>query len=202
MTGVPDDLWDPGRSEAQVRAFYDGWADHYDADMDASGMLGPRRVADALRRFVAPDAPILDFGCGTGACGAALRAAGFGTVHGVDLSAAMLERARARDAYATLTLAEPDAAVTVPEGVGGVAACGSISVGAGPARLLPDLLGAMSAGAVLVLTYNDDTLRQADYMRALSDAQVDGAARLAWAEHGIQLPALGRGATVFALRRL
>ena len=40
------------------------------------------------------------------------------------------------------------------------------------------------------------------YMRALADAQVDGAARLAWAEHGIQLPALGRGATVFALRRL
>ena len=203
MTGVPDGLWTAGRSEADLRRLYDGWADRYDADMMAGGMLGPSRVADALRRAVGdPRLPVFDFGCGTGMSGRALRDAGFETVHGADLSEAMLERARATKAYTSLTLTEPDAPVSVPQGVRGVSACGSICIGAGPPRLLPDLLRAMEDGAALVLSYNDDTIRDADYLQAMADVQSAGLARMERAEYGPQLPAMGRGATVYTLTRL
>ncbi|UWQ20246.1 class I SAM-dependent methyltransferase [Jannaschia sp. W003] len=201
MTGLPENLWSEGRSEAELRALYDGWADRYDADMAAGGMLGPARSAEMMARFVDPKAPVLDFGCGTGASGAALWAEGFRKIHGVDLSAGMLEKARERGCYASLTLSEPGAPVTVPEGVQGVNACGSISVGAAPPHVLTDLLRTMSPGAVLVATFNQDALRSRAYMHALADVQVDGLAVLERAEWGPQLRDLGRFATVLALRR-
>ena len=200
---LPEGLWARRDDEGSLRPLYDGWAERYDADMQAAGTVGPARVAAMLER-VLPDraAPVVDFGCGTGAAGAALRHLGYEDVVGVDLSAAMLARARARGVYREVRQNEPDAPVAVPHGVRGVVASGSISIGAAPAGLLGRVLHAMAPGALLVLTYNDDTLRDAAYMGALADSQVGGFARLEAAEYGPQLPALGRGAAVYALRRL
>lgn len=203
MNTIPDGLWRAGRSEADLRRLYDEWAARYDEDMAAGGMLGPRRVAEAMAAAVTDTAaPILDFGCGTGQSGVALREAGFTDIRGVDLSDGMLARARGTGAYADLALTEPDAPLSVLEGVAGVSACGSICIGAGPASLLRAMLEAMPEGVVLVASFNDDTLRDTGYMRALADVQVDGLARLERAEYGPQLPALGRGATILTLTRL
>ena len=200
---LPDGLWSRRDDEGAVRALYDGWAERYDGDMARAGALGPARTVAMLARFVPDrDAPILDFGCGTGAAGLELRAAGYEDVAGVDLSEAMLARARGRGVYRSLALAEPDAAVAIPRGVRGVVAAGSICVGAAPPPVLRRVAEAMAPGAVLALTFNDDTLRDGGYLRALADLQADGTVRLEAAEYGPQLPALGRGATAMALRRL
>ena len=200
---VPEGLWTDTRTESQTRAMYDAWAAAYDADMEAGGMIGPARVAEMLTRVVDDRAaPILDFGCGTGLCGVALSKAGFTTFDGVDLSAEMLRRAGALDLYRDLRLVEPDRPARVPEGIRAVTASGSICVGAGPARLLRELCESLAPGGVLVTTHNQDTLRDPDYMRLLADLQTEGVVRLEVAEHGPQLPALNRTATVYALRRL
>ena len=200
---LPDGLWTDPRDAGATRALYDDWADRYDADMAAAGMLGPVRVVEMLEAMgVAKDVPVLDFGCGTGACGAALAAAGYRDVSGRDISEGMIAKARARDVYRALEVVDPEAPIVVPERVGVVTACGSICVGAAPAPVLGQVARAMTADSLLVVTLNDDTIRDADHVGALAALQIDGTVRIERSEYGPQLPALGRGATVAALRIL
>ncbi|MEM8850366.1 MAG: methyltransferase domain-containing protein [Pseudomonadota bacterium] len=205
MTGpnLPTGLWSEDRDAGATRALYDDWAARYDADMAAAGMIGPARVAEMLTVLV-PDraVPIWDFGCGTGLCGVALAEAGYTDLRGTDISVGMVDRAREKGVYRDLVVADPDGTVTIPDDVAVVTACGSICVGAAPAPVLGQVARAMAPDALLILTLNDDTIRDADHVGALAQLQIDGTARLDRAEYGPQMPALGRGATVAALRRL
>ncbi|MEM7710667.1 MAG: methyltransferase [Pseudomonadota bacterium] len=200
---MPDGLWSAARDKCATRALYDDWAARYDVDMTEAGMVGPARVPEMVAAL-APDRNILiwDFGCGTGLCGEALASAGYGEIRGTDISPGMIEIARAKGVYRDLVLADPDAAITIPDGTDVVTACGSICVGAAPASVLGQVSRAMAPGAWLIATLNDDTIRDADHVGALAALQIDGTMRLERAEYGLQMPALGRGATVVALRRL
>ncbi|NWG71206.1 MAG: methyltransferase domain-containing protein [Parvularculaceae bacterium] len=85
---------------AYVAALFDAYADDFDDAL--AGRLGyraPQLVAAALadRRF----ARVLDLGCGTGLSGAALRPLS-DYLEGVDLSDAMLARARSKEVYDAL----------------------------------------------------------------------------------------------------
>ena len=67
-------------------SLYNEWAETYDAELGEGGYATPARLAAALGAAEANrDAPVLDFGCGTGLSGAALAAAGF--THVRDLQA-------------------------------------------------------------------------------------------------------------------
>jgi predicted TPR repeat methyltransferase len=114
----------------------------------------------------------------------------------------MLAKASARGVYRALTVTDPDAPVAIPEGVSVVTACGSICVGAAPAAVLGEVARAMPSGGLLVATLNDDTIRDAEHVGELARLQIDGTVRIERSEYGPQLTALGRGATVAALRIL
>jgi len=83
----------------EVRALYDAWADRYDGDLDAWDYRTPADVAELLRNAEPDVARVLDVGCGTGRSGRALRAAGFTSIVGCDLSPNALTRAEATGAY-------------------------------------------------------------------------------------------------------
>jgi predicted TPR repeat methyltransferase len=83
----------------EVRALYDSWADRYDGDVDAWDYRTPTDVAELLREAQPEAAHVLDVGCGTGRTGRALRAAGFTSVVGCDLSPNALEHAWATGTY-------------------------------------------------------------------------------------------------------
>src|SRR5436853_3897643 len=85
------------------REGYDRWARTYeDAVEDAMDIALLDRVAVDW----ATVGSAADLGCGTGRTGAWLKARGVGEIDGVDLSPAMLETARARGVYRSLTEAE------------------------------------------------------------------------------------------------
>src|SRR6185437_13143482 len=87
----------PARTpEAQLLSLYDVRSRFWDQE---TSYFAPQRVADGLRRH-APHArlDILDIGCGTGLVGTAVRDL-VGRLDGVDLSPAMLEKARAKAVY-------------------------------------------------------------------------------------------------------
>ena len=95
----------------KLSSFYDGWAADYDADVASHGyglpdMMVRTVLAGADRLGTAPAtvraARLLDAGCGTGLVGDALHHDGFEDLHGIDLSAEMVEVARGRDIYRTL----------------------------------------------------------------------------------------------------
>lgn len=192
--------------DAEMRAAYDDWADEYDAEVEANGYLTPGRVSQALARFSQDKtAPVLDFGCGTGLSGAALKAEGFGTIDGADLSAKMLEVAKGRGVYRALELIEPDTGLHFDLGVyRAITAIGVIGKGAAPASVYPTLVAGMEPGALLAFSMNDLTINDPEYAHLVRDSIDRGQVRLLCDEHGPHLAKYGKnsGATVYVLERL
>lgn len=104
---------EPRAPDAYVRQTFDLFAEEFDSKLAELGYRAP----DLLAAAVAADGPaddgpadggrldVLDAGCGTGLCAAALRPLAR-RLTGVDLSGGMLERARARGLYDALEEAE------------------------------------------------------------------------------------------------
>jgi predicted TPR repeat methyltransferase len=90
-----------------VRNLFDGFAPTFDAHLvDKLGYRTPQLIMDAVAKAQpAPDAVVLDLGCGTGLCGPMLKA-GASSLVGVDLSPRMLDRARERGLYDELVCAD------------------------------------------------------------------------------------------------
>jgi predicted TPR repeat methyltransferase len=98
----------PSRAaDEYVRQVFDGFADSFDERLASLRYRAPQLVAQRLERDASGDAPleILDAGCGTGLCGPLLAPLARRLV-GVDLSVAMIEKARARGVYAELVPGE------------------------------------------------------------------------------------------------
>ena len=101
-----------------VAGFFDWYAEHFDSHLTENlKYTGPQVVAGALRE-ARPNGVdhLIDLGCGTGLAGVALD--GFASrLTGVDLSSAMLERAKATGAYQDLLHLDLVAALnTLPDG--------------------------------------------------------------------------------------
>ena len=90
-----------------IAGIFDAYADRFDEHVVRGfNYRAPEAVVAIMRaRSPVPAPDILDLGCGTGLVGAALSQP-FGRLVGVDLSSAMLERARARNVYTELHQAE------------------------------------------------------------------------------------------------
>lgn len=195
-------LWAP-RSVEDTKTIYADWADGYDADMDAMAYATPGRVAAAIVPLLPQHtAEILDFGCGTGLSGAALRAAGYTQIDGTDISAEMLEIARRKDIYRALWVGTPGAVAVDTGRYAAIVATGVVSLGAAPPEMLAILLRALAPGGLLGFSYNDPTLAAPDYLAALDAVQSGGLAQQVFRQHGPHLNDTVTGSDVIVLRRL
>ena len=190
-------LWEP-RSPEETRDLYRDWAETYDDDVQGAGYATPARLAKALAGIV-PDltVPVLDFGCGTGLSGMALAAEGFTQVDGTDITPEMLQRAEATGAYRKTWISKPGDAP--PEGYDVISAIGVVSLGAAPANTLHVLLAALEPGGLLGFSYNDATLADDSYMKALEIAQ--SRAELIHEDYGDHLPGKDMKSSIYILRK-
>ncbi|EBA10860.1 class I SAM-dependent DNA methyltransferase [Roseobacter sp. CCS2] len=194
-------LWTP-RPVDETIAVYADWADNYDADVSARGYKTPDRLATALKAHTTPDVAILDFGCGTGIGGAALRRAGFKTIDGTDVTVEMLDKATKRGIYRKTWHSSPD---NMGFDVGAypvIIAVGVVSLGAAPPQTLAPLVAQLNTDGLLALSFNDPTLNDQSYIDAL-DAEVSkGRVEIIFRDHGPHLEDVGMGSDVIILRRL
>lgn len=195
------DLWTP-RSVENTKKIYADWADTYDADVLGAGYETPARLAAMLARALPEkDADIHDFGCGTGLSGRALRAEGFTTIDGSDISPEMISHAKKTRVYRHLTLIDPESEPDIQAGAyAAITATGVISLGAAPPDLLGTLLGCLKPGGLLALSYNDATLKNAEYMQALNNATA-ATARLLDEDYGPHLLEKNMKSTVYILEK-
>ena len=187
----------------ETKQIYADWAETYDKDVTAWGYATPPRIAMALRLSGAnPDKPVLDFGCGTGLSGQALKAAGFAQIDGTDISAEMLEKARARGIYQHLWESEPGDMGHVKRGQYPIiVATGVISLGAAPPETLDMLLGVLPSGGLLAFSFNEATLADRAYTDRLDVAVLAPDIEMAFEEEGPHLPAKHMTSAVYVLRR-
>lgn len=139
-------------SSSELQAIYADWASSYDEQVFGElGFTGSRRIADLLAEHAADRSlPVLDLGCGTGACGARLAEHGFLAVDGVDLSPEMLAVAAGKGCYRALDVADLTTIAELPRG--GYAAsvsAGTFTSGHVGAEHLGPILAAHTTGAVL-----------------------------------------------------
>ena len=176
MTGFLGKAYSP-RSADETRDLYDDWAASYEAEVAQNGYATPGRCAEALAAHVGDmSTPILDFGCGTGLSGLALKLAGFEAIDGADLSADMLKQAAEKSTYQTLTQVE--ATDPIPAGYSVMAAIGVIGAGAAPISLFHALMTALPSGGLLVFSFNDQALKDPANEAAVAEWIDPGAAHL------------------------
>ncbi|KUP92520.1 class I SAM-dependent DNA methyltransferase [Tritonibacter horizontis] len=182
---------------------YNRWAASYDAEIAENAYATPGRIADALWSLLPdPAAQILDFGCGTGLSGIALRRAGYEIIDGLDPSVEMLKVAGAKDAYRRLTLVDPKDTKPFRAGLyRAVVACGVLGVGAAPATVLTRLMHGLNRGDLLAFSLNDQSLADKSYTFAMNEWLDCGAASLLFREHGPHLPGLNLNADVYVIEK-
>ena len=192
------------RDAASTRQLYDDWAASYEAEVAENGYATPGRCADALLRHCDdPDAPILDFGCGTGLSGLALKLAGFTSIDGLDLSADMLKQAQDKGLYRALSVIEADTPLAhTPGTYAAIAAIGVIGAGAAPISVFDTLMDGLAAHGRLVLSFNDHALDDPQNEARLRHYTDAGQARLLFQEYGPHLPGIGIKSNVYVLEKL
>ena len=191
------------RDAASTRKLYDDWAASYEAEVGTNGYATPGRCAEALARYTRDiNAPVLDFGCGTGLSGLALRAAGFTTLDGVDLSADMLEHARDKGVYRNLTQIEAGADLVAPQDYGAIAAIGVIGAGAAPISVFDQIMQGLRKDGLFVFSFNDHALDDPQNIARVREWTDCGAATMLFREHGDHLPGIDLGSCVFVLRKM
>ena len=159
--------------------YYREFAAYYDRSFaEALGYIYPQAIAKVLAACRLDDGPVLDIGCGTGLVSTAIHAQAPQTViHGVDLSPEMLEKARAKDAYAALFAADLTGDIShLPDGYVGIVSAGTFTHGhLGPGPLLA-LLDHCAQGAVAVIGVNRQHFEAGEFEAAL--AGLHGAGRI------------------------
>ena len=197
-----DKVYD-ARDAASTRQLYDEWAATYEAEVAENGYVTPGRCAAALAdQMTDLSAPILDFGCGTGLSGLALKTAGFEVIDGVDLSADMLAEARSKGAYRTLSQIEADTPLPHQPGeYAAIAAIGVIGAGAAPISVLHSLMNGLASGGLLVLSFNDHALADPANEAGLNEWLDCGAAHLLFKEHGPHLTKIDLNSTVYVIEK-
>jgi len=187
----------------ELRDMYDDWAASYDAEVAENGYATPGRVAKAMAKY-ADDltAPILDYGCGTGVSGLALKLAGFSNIDGLDPSTEMLQGAKSKGVYRDLKGFELDDPAPIPQGTYALITCiGVIGTGAAPASTFDLVMRALPKGGKLGLSLNDHALADKSYEGAMNSWLDCGAARLLFKEYGPHLPERDINSNVYIIEK-
>jgi predicted TPR repeat methyltransferase len=108
-------------ADEYVRQLFDDFATNFDENLASLQYRAPQLIAERLGREAVGNAAldVLDAGCGTGLCGPLVRSHAR-TLVGIDLSAAMIEKARARGGYDELIVEELCAFMSSRPGAFGV----------------------------------------------------------------------------------
>ena len=159
----------------EVAALYDRWADTYDAEMAAAGYRHPSIALALLARHLPRGAtPVLDAGCGTGLMGEWLGIVGYPEVEGLDISAGMLERARAKGAYVRLHNLALGGPLPFADGhFAGIVSAGVFTTGHVGAEGLDELIRICRKGGAIVLTVKN-TLWDDGFSARIADLEAKG----------------------------
>lgn len=192
------------KTPEQAQSYYDAWAAGYDTDLTDAGYVTPKRCAEALAAHaVQHEAPLADFGCGTGLSGVALRAAGFACIDGFDIAPRMLEEARGKGIYRAL--AELDLSQTLgsiaEDTYKNIAAIGVLNPAFMPETVIDEMLGKLPSGGCLVLSINDKAAKDGGFERRIFEQTECGAADLLVKDYGEHIPDIDLLSTVYLLRK-
>jgi SAM-dependent methyltransferase len=158
-----------------LKVAYAQWADSYDADMVTTGYVHfPVLCGLVCRHMPRKDATILDAGVGTGALGSLLNLLGYNNLSGLDMSEAMLAKAKARKCYADLRQAVLGEHLDfVDESFDAIISTGTFTEGHAPASAFDELVRILETDGVMIFTISTIVWEEKGFK-----AKLDGFVRL------------------------
>ena len=146
------------KTDDELAQAYDQWADTYDVDLiEKLDWNAPERTAAFLAKYAPVSARVLDAGCGTGLVGEALKAAGYGQLDALDLSARMLEAARAKDVYTGFHQMALGPSMALPgDAYDAVVAVGVFTEGHATPACIPELIRITRSGGHIAFSLRPD----------------------------------------------
>ncbi len=163
------------------RDIYDDWSASYDAHLlDDFGYVSPRVAAEALTDACGRcDIEVMDYGCGTGLVGAALRQAGFSAIDGIDISEGMLAQARAKNLYRNLLCGDLTDAIALGDEVYDAAVCiGSMGAGHIGAQHVPELIRPLKNEGIFIVIMNGMYYETGGFEQAFRGLEDNGTWRI------------------------
>ncbi|MBX2831120.1 MAG: methyltransferase domain-containing protein [Rhodospirillales bacterium] len=141
-----------------LAAYYDKWAGSYDADLPKMGYDAPMRAAAIMQdQGVAPDAPILDAGCGTGLTGLELSKAGYRDITGIDISLESLQAAEAKGVYRHLKKRDMNKPLAFGDnGFGALQCIGTLTYVREVRKLFAEFCRVVKRGGIISFTQRAD----------------------------------------------
>lgn len=163
------------KTPEELAAAYAQWASDYDRETAEKGYCLPFLITSWVTRYVPKGTgPVLDVGVGTGLSGPYMKALGYETLAGLDLSDQMLAIARGRGAYGELVQAELGKTLPWDDGYfAAVFSTGVFTAGHAPASALDELARITRLGGHVVFTARDIIIESGGFagrMAALEDA--------------------------------
>lgn len=160
-----------------TKPLYDEWSHTYDADLiDNLGYTGHVIAADALKDLVRDKAAkIIDIGCGTGLVGQELQDGGYGHIDGLDISAAMLAEAKAKNIYRNLFEGDMQKLTSLEEAAYDAVICaGSFAPGHLGPESYPEFIRLARPGSPIVIFMNGAHYLEDGYETHIRKLVADG----------------------------
>ena len=176
--------YDQGGSDS--RDLYAKWSKTYDSEVYSNGYVKPQRCAKVLTQFSSDlKTPLLDYGCGTGFSGEALKTEGFTTIQGCDISKEMLALADEKSIYSVLKYFDPDKAPEIAAGMfHAIAAIGVISVGAAPPSTFDLIIELLAPKGLFFFSFNDHALADPSFKAKVKEYTDSSRIELLFKEYG------------------
>lgn len=160
----------------EVAQVYDGWATSYDDDLADWGYEAPAFTVERLAATQPDASPVLDVGCGTGLVGARLRAAGFDDLVGIDLSASLLDQARAKGIYRELHQVDlqQDPVPTADDHFGALLCVGVMTYLPDTVAVVTEFARVVQPGGSILFTQREDLWVERAGAEVLDQLSADG----------------------------
>ncbi len=186
-----------------TRAFYSSWAESYDEEISQNGYASPMRTAQALKLSGANlNAPLLDIGCGTGVSGLFLNEAGFANLDGSDFSKEMLGKAKDKNIYKNLYLADLNRPFDFIERTyQNFTAIGVFSPAHAGPEVLFSIFEMVPMGGYFAFSLNDHALEDTNYLDNVETLVKSHNARMRWMDYGDHLPKIDLNSVIVVLEK-
>jgi predicted TPR repeat methyltransferase len=167
-----DSVYTADTPEALAKA-YAAWAATYDSETASLGYLLPFLITAWVSRHVpAGEGPLLDAGCGTGLSGPSLKALGYDSIAGLDLSDDMLKIAGSRNAYSDLKKAMLGGPLPWPDGhFRAFFSTGVFTIGHAPASGLHELVRITRKGGHAIFTVRDQVFETGGFQAVFDELE-------------------------------
>ncbi|CUJ83625.1 biotin biosynthesis protein BioC [Ruegeria denitrificans] len=163
------------RGNDALESQYDEWAETYDADNAAMGFRLPVLATAFFARWVPTGGKALDAGCGTGLASENLHILGYRDLVGIDLSNAMLNKARETGVFSELyRMVMGEALDFASDTFSGAIVTGVFTEGHAPHSSFDELIRVVRRGGHIVFNVRDDIYEHHGFREKMDRLESDG----------------------------